>query len=159
MKLIQHIERWLRRILLAISMLTTAFLVVLIPLNIAVRALSGQGWGASVQIVELAMVIIIFFALAEAEARKEHVDVSLFTNMLGTRTRAVVRFFERLLYAAFATLLGYYTLLRAIRSFERDETMWAGVSVILQWPFRFILPIGLAALLLTIIVHHFKESS
>lgn len=158
MRVLRRIEEWLRHLLLAISVLTTAFLVIFIPLNIVLRTVAGRGWGGSVQVVELGMVIIVFFGFAQAEARKEHVDVELVTNMLGERVRAVVRVFERLIYVAFAGALSYYTFLRAIRSYVREETMWAGVTVISQWPFRFVIPIGLMVLCLTILLSRPKES-
>lgn len=157
MQALRRLEQWLRHGLMAISVLTTAFLVLFIPLNIVMRFVFGRGWGGAVQVVELGMVLIVFFGLAQAEARKEHVDVELVTNLLSQRLRAVVRVFERLIYLVFVGALSYYTLLRAMRSLARDESMWAGVVTISQWPFRFIIPVGLLVLCLTILVGAWKE--
>ena len=138
-------------VLNGISASVAIFMMVLVVLDVLIRTFYGRGISGSVQMVELGMLAVVFFSIASTQKLGEHVSVELVVNKLPTKYKNIVNLIMLLIYTIFSICLTYYTFQRANESFVQNEVMWMGVDVIPQWPFRYIIPIGLILLVLRLV--------
>ena len=87
------------------------------------------------------MVLVVFFPLAYVDRHKEHVFVTLFTDRLGAKTRAVLETVSLVIGIAAYSLIGWYGLQRAIMSTEVREYI-SGIIDVPIWLAKWIIPIG-----------------
>lgn len=87
------------------------------------------------------MVAVVFFPLAHVHSRKEHVFVSLFTDRLGTGTKAVLETFSLLIGITAYGLIGWYGLQRAISATAVREYI-SGIVDVPIWVSKWLVPIG-----------------
>ena len=138
-------------VLNGVSATVAIFMMILVVLDVLIRTVYGRGISGSVQMVELGMLSVVFFSIANTQKLGEHVSVELVVNKLPLKYQKVVALIMLSIYTIFSSCLTYYTLKRANESLAQGEVMWMGVDVIPQWPFRYIIPIGLFLLLLRLV--------
>ncbi|MCB2141222.1 TRAP transporter small permease [bacterium] len=131
---------------------TIAIIMMLIVVSdVMIRTITGQGISGSVQMIELGMLAVVFFAIANTQKLGEHVSVELIITKLPLKCQKILAIIMLLIYMTFTCVLTYYTFTRANESRVQGEVMWMGVEVIPQWPFRYIIPVGLFLLFLRLI--------
>ena len=138
-------------VLNGISASVAIFMMVLVVLDVLIRTVCGRGISGSVQMVELGMLSVVFFSIANTQKLGEHVSVELIVNKLTKKNKKLVELIMLSIYTVFSICLTYYTFKRANESLVQGEVMWMGVEVIPQWPFRYIIPIGLFFLILRLL--------
>ena len=138
-------------ILNGVSASVALFMMILVVLDVLIRTIYGRGISGSVQMVELGMLAVVFFSMANTQKKSEHVSVELVVNNLPVHYKKIVELIMLSIYTIFSICLTYYTFERANESLVQGEVMWMGVEVIPQWPFRYIIPLGLFLLILRLV--------
>jgi TRAP-type C4-dicarboxylate transport system permease small subunit len=138
-------------VLNGVSATVAILMMVLVVLDVLIRTVAGRGISGSVQMVELGMLAVVFFSIANTQKLGEHVSVELFVNKLTLKQQKIIAILMLAIYTAFSGILTYYTFERAKESLAHNEVMWMGVEVIPQWPFRYIIPMGFFLLVLRLI--------
>lgn len=87
------------------------------------------------------MVTIVFLGIAYTKVRNEHIAVDLLPDRLPDRQRAVVRIGLEVVTIGVLLVLAYYGWEAAMSAMERGQRA-VGITPILVWPFRFLLPLG-----------------
>jgi len=97
------------------------------------------------------MIMIIFPAVAWTQRRKEHVEVTLVTDLMPEQHRVVVAIFARLLTMATVAALAYYGWLAALEQWHRGEIAMGSITILI-WPMRFMVPLGMGMFFLQLAV-------
>ncbi|MBU1276369.1 MAG: TRAP transporter small permease [Proteobacteria bacterium] len=90
------------------------------------------------------MVAVVFFPLAYVQRKKEHVFITLFTERLSSRVKAVLDTFSLIVGFVAYGLIGIYSLQRAIMATEVREYI-SGIIDMPVWLSKWIIPIGCLA--------------
>ena len=90
------------------------------------------------------MVMVVFFPLAYVHQRKEHVFVTLFTDRLPRRRKAILEGISAILGLAVYALIGWYGLQKAVLATRVLEYI-PGIVDVPVWLSRWIIPIGCLA--------------
>lgn len=98
------------------------------------------------------MVATVFLPLAYVTATEGHLFVELFTSRLKKRPLAVLTFFTMLLTLLYLFAMIYWMIHEAIEQTKSGEAWETSVELVAVWPSRWLLPIGLGAMALVVIV-------
>ncbi|MBB3665525.1 TRAP-type C4-dicarboxylate transport system permease small subunit [Prauserella sediminis] len=141
----------LARAMSVVSVVGMLFVMLLVTYNVVLR-LSGQPEVRGiVEYVELAMAVLAFFALGEAERRRQHVSMSSVVDRLSGRTYRVVRFVGGLGAASVAVLLAWASWDVLAAALETGEYK-LGLVRLPMWPARVAVFAGFLILALEQIV-------
>lgn len=151
MNVFRKILSKLRFFFISVSAVVAVIMMLIILLDVTSRTITGRGINGSVQMIELGMLIVVFFATAQTQNLKEHVNVDLFVRILNPKMQRWLDVFMFFIYLVLCSILTYYTFGKAIESMKQGEVMWLGVDVMPQWPFRFIIPIGFFLMVLQLV--------
>jgi len=125
-----------------VSGLSLFCIIPLTTFDVLRRIITGHGLSATTQGVEMLMLATVFFALGEAQINKKHIDIGLLVDHLSSNIQAIYRIIVCVICMGLGFIFVVYTSIRVIDSMISAETMWMGLSTILIWPFRLIVPIG-----------------
>lgn len=134
-RLAARIIHGLSRTLAIVSMVGMAFIMSLIAYNIALRELGVPGVRGVVEYAELAMAVTAFFALGEAERRRQHVSVTALVDKLRGRAYFLVRMSAGIAAALVAVLLAWASWEVLTESLARGEYK-LGLVRLPMWPAR-----------------------
>ncbi|MFF5986463.1 TRAP transporter small permease [Prauserella flavalba] len=139
------------RALAVVSIVGMVFIMLLIVYNVVLRELGKQEVTGTVEYVELAMALTAFFALGEAERRRQHVSMTSFVDRLKGRAYRIVRLAGGFGAAFVAVLLAWasWTVLSA--ALETGEYK-LGLVHLPMWPARLAVFAGFLVLALEQIV-------
>jgi TRAP-type C4-dicarboxylate transport system permease small subunit len=90
------------------------------------------------------MVLVVFFPLAYVQRKKEHIFITLFTDWMPWRVKALLETVSVLIGFASFALIGFYSMQRAILATEVREYI-SGIIDIPIWLSKWIIPIGCLA--------------
>jgi len=96
------------------------------------------------------IVIAVFLPLAYVERRGAHIRVDLFAQFLPRAAQVALYVLACAIGLAFFGALAYQSLLDAWHSTQRQETVMSNFLFYI-WPARWALPIGFAAICLTLV--------
>lgn len=91
---------------------------------------------------EWSMVVFVALMLGAAQGRGEHIEVTVFSDMLPQRYNQLLRLIAMLLGVAILTRFGYVNLLETPDAFF--EEVYGSINHLPQWPPRFVFVIGIA---------------
>lgn len=120
--------------LLVLTLMTTA--------DTFMRYVFNAPFPASVEISQLIQPYVIFLPFAFALSSGSHVRVTLFTDKLKGRPKAIVDFIPFLIGSIFFTVMTYISWIRFYDSFRINETMLAAIRLY-WWVGKMAMPIGL----------------
>jgi TRAP-type mannitol/chloroaromatic compound transport system permease small subunit len=138
--------RAVSRALAVVAAATVIGLVTLTGLDVGSRLLTGRSLPGMIEYAEVLMVALVYLGMAEAQRTKVHVSVTLLLIRLTNRQAAMLRLLGSVIVLALISFITYATLGNAVRSFEAGEFRF-GITATPVWPARFLIPIGLAALM------------
>lgn len=104
------------------------------------------------------MILITFLGQGLTQRRREHLEVTLLTDLMPEMDRLGTVIGGRILTLLTVIALGYYGLLAALEQTHRGEIAMGSVTI-LVWPMRWIVPIGMgvfAAQLVIDLVRDFR---
>lgn len=148
----EKIVRGLTRILAILAAASIIVMVVAIAADVVVRNSTGGSLPGMIETAETSLVVSVFFGLAWAGVNGEHVAVTLLTDRFNKIWTRVVNIFIWALSSLFIAWLIYASTLRAMDSTRMLEERFG----LVRWPvypMRWVLVIGLVALLLVAILN------
>ncbi|WP_224407549.1 TRAP transporter small permease [Afifella sp. IM 167] len=126
-----------------ISAAATFILMAHVIVDVAMRYLANAPLPATIEIVSYWwMVLITFPALALTQRRREHVDLSLLTELMPARHRRVSIIMARVATLAVVLIIGWCGWLYALEQMARGEIAMGSVTIPI-WPTRFAVPLGM----------------
>lgn len=144
------LHRLVRLINLAFLSASGVFIVLMmlhITLDVVLRN-AGIAVQGSLEIVSFYyMVCLVFLPMGYVELHNEHIRVDLFVQMMPRMVQLALYVLACLLALVFFGMLGWQTLLDALKSTRAAETAMANFTFYI-WPARWALPVGFAGLCL-----------
>jgi TRAP-type transport system small permease protein len=134
-----RVDRALRRLshlLHALAGVTMLLLLLWTVADIIGRTFLARPLPGTVELTELAVVVLVYLGLARAEHERAHIAVDLLFVRLGTRTQLVVRVLAGLLSAAVVLVLTWRLL--AFSGQLRDGGFTTGVLSVPLYPVALI---------------------
>jgi TRAP-type C4-dicarboxylate transport system permease small subunit len=98
------------------------------------------------------MVAVVFLPVACVTFAEGHLIVELFTSWMAGRRLSLLNGFAGLATLAYLLFLITYTGAEAFRRTLEGEAWETSVDLVAVWPSRWLLPIGLAAMLLYVLI-------
>lgn len=98
------------------------------------------------------MVAVVFLPVACVTFAEGHLIVELFTSWMTGRRLSLLNGFAGLVTLAYLLFLVTYTGAEAVRRTLEGEAWETSVDLVAVWPSRWLLPIGLAAMLLYVLI-------
>ena len=90
-----------------LSCVCIAALALLVSIDVTARTVLNRPVQGTVELVELGMAILVFFALAYTAAKRGHVTIPLVTSHLPERVRSILGIFTSLVGAAFFAMISW----------------------------------------------------
>lgn len=130
-----------------LATLATILMMIAIVIDVVNRAVSGRSVPGILELSETALVAAVFLGMAYTGATNGHISVDLLTSKLPDKISRWLIAFGWVATAVILAWLLYATALRAVASTQSNEVRMGLVNWPL-WPARWIIVIGLAAMLL-----------
>jgi len=138
-----------------VSMLTTFLMMLLMVTDITLRFLFSSPILGAFEIVEVMMVVVVFFSFAQTQVKKGHVAVDVLTNLLPETIRRIFGVITLSLAVAMTAVATYANYLQTVTVMK--EKMTTAVLYIKVYPFYMVILIGMAVFGLTLIVDLLKN--
>lgn len=116
------------------------------------RFVDGRSIPGTIEITEVALVIVVFLGMLSAETSGSHVRTALFTERIPPRLARWVRVAGRLLALAVVGFLTYVTGVGAAKSVAEGQYQF-GLIRIPIWPAKLAVFIGFGLLAIAILSH------
>lgn len=151
--LLETFSAWVSKLALTLAALFLVLMALHITVDVALRFIIGTSFPGTLEVVSFYyMVGVVFLPLAYVELKREHISVDVLVGRFSARTQLALYLFAGLLGLVYFGLLGYQSLLDALRATSRQETAMANFTFYL-WPSRWALPVGFAAMCLAILAN------
>ena len=98
------------------------------------------------------MVLVVFFPLAYVQSKKEHIFITLFTDWMSERLKALLETVSVLIGFASFGFIGFYSMQRAILATKVREYI-SGIIDIPIWLSKWIIPIGCLAFCIELLLN------
>jgi TRAP-type C4-dicarboxylate transport system permease small subunit len=148
--------RWLQKASLALAGIggvCTILMMLQIVADVSARWLTGKPIGGTVEIFSVYyLVALTFLPLATVQLDQRHIAVDLFIHHFSPRMQRLLAIFVALLSIACTALLTWYGLLDAMESLSIGEVIETAASVMIIWPSKFVLVLGIGAMILVLLV-------
>ena len=151
--ILETLSAWISKAALVLSALFLILMALHITVDVTLRYVIGTSFPGTLEVVSFYyMVGVVFLPLAYVELKREHISVDVLVGHFSPRVQLVMYVFASLLGLVYFGLLGYQSLLDAIRATKGLETAMANFTFYL-WPSRWALPIGFSAMCLAILAN------
>jgi len=141
---------WTSRAGAVVGAVALAAMILLITAQVVSRRLLSRPLVVADELSGYLLVILTFTGLGYALLMGDHIQVTLFTDRLGARTRAWLRVAWCVIAAPYLALLVVRTTDLAWDSF-RHQTFSVSATNFLLWPIQAFVPLGLGVLLLQLL--------
>ncbi len=121
------------RLLSVVACGLIAIMVLVVAINVVGRLLFNQPLLGTVELVELMMVIVVFFAMSYTAVKRGHVIVDLVTSRLSRRNRAILRSITFFLSAGIFAVITYRGSVNAMYYAHHPDQ----ATTVLSVPFAF----------------------
>ncbi|MGO2112238.1 MAG: TRAP transporter small permease [Pseudoclavibacter sp.] len=135
-----------------ISALSIVVLMLAIAADVVMRTVTQASLPGMIELAESCLVIAIFFGLALAGTRGEHVSVTLLADRLNPAWNRVFDIAVWLCSSVFLAWMLWSSTQRAIDSTEQGEERF-GLIRWPMWPLRWVIVIGFAAILIVALLN------
>jgi len=142
--------RVLEPVMRAIAAIGILVLMLMTIANIALRT-TGRGITGVIEITEVLLVVIVFLGMTTAGRDGQHIRASLLTDRLPGEGSRGVRISAAVISLGILAWMISATTIRAIASVHAGEFRFGLVPVPI-WPARVVIPIGLAALAVVVVL-------
>ena len=100
----------------------------------------------------LYMVSVVFLPLAMSQQERGHVIVEVFSQFASPALLLWIDRFAQAVTATYVGFIGWWGMREAIRSTQRNEVITIISTDLPLWPTRWLLPLGLGAMLIVILL-------
>lgn len=142
------------RVLTWVATGALGIMVLFVVSNILARFLLKKPLPGSIEFIELAAVVVVFFALAYTEVRRGHVHIELVVSQLPRRAQAILASIMCFLAAAFFVAMGWRGGVLAWSHLFPSIRETYVLSIPFA-PFMFVIAFGSVVLALEMLVHVF----
>jgi TRAP-type C4-dicarboxylate transport system permease small subunit len=137
-------------------MLVVVVLLVHVVVDVTIRYATGQGLPGTIDFVgNWWMPALTFAALGAVERAGRQIEASFLRDRLDRRSGAVARTLSAVLSVFVCLAMGVAGFVGAMAHMERGEAAIGGLAFPI-WPARFLVPLGMLALLLGVLVPSLK---
>lgn len=143
---------WLSSILGVLATIATITMMIAIIGDVAARGITGASVPGLFELGETVLVAAVFLGMAYTGATNGHIAVDLLTERLPAAVARLLVLIGWVLTVAILTWLIYATTVRALASTKSNEMRMGLVNWPL-WPGRWLIVVGLAAMLLVAVVN------
>lgn len=143
---------WLSSVLGVLATIATMVMMIAIIIDVAARAITGASVPGLFELGETVLVAAVFLGMAYTGATNGHIAVDLLTERLSPALSRILVLIAWIATAVITAWLIYATGLRALASFKSNE-MRMGLVNWPIWPGRWLIVIGLVAMLLVALVN------
>lgn len=153
---LEHVSAFFSQIALGFSGLFLILMITHITIDVVLRFFFHIALHGTLEVVSFYyMVCIVFLPLAFVELKQEHISVDVLVNHFPPNIRLALYLTSCLLGVIYFSMLGYQSLLDAIKATQSQETAMANFTFYL-WPSRWALPVGFFAMDLAILANAMK---
>jgi TRAP-type C4-dicarboxylate transport system permease small subunit len=129
---------------------STFFLMCMTALHVILRKFTKLSVPGAMELTELSLVVIVFFAVAYLQTQGGHVRVDMLINKFPKRVQSFLEFVI-LLLSAVALFLMFYAAVLQVQS-QFISTQATNVLLIPIWPFVIVMAIGLVLYAISILL-------
>lgn len=145
---------WVGKVGLLLAFLSgIAMLLMMIAGSLDIIGTNMFGWPvpAAFEFMATMMVVVVFFALSLAQARKAHLRVEVIYNLMPAMVQYVLDILQYAVTAAFFGLIAYFGWKAAALGFSQGEYA-SGIVNFPIWPARFALAFGASMMTLQCLI-------
>ena len=102
------------------------------------------------------MVLAVFPGIALTQRRKEHVEVTLLSDLMPESHKSVIILAARVLTIITVGALAWYGWLAALEQMQRGEIAMGSITILI-WPMRFIVPLGFGLFFLQLLLDLYRD--
>ena len=149
--------RWLKGPTLisnSLAVVSGAGIVVLMfisVIDVVLRQFFSSGLGGAIEISEILLVAVVFLALMAGEMTNTHVRTPVLMERMSGRTASIMHLVGLIPATVFLGWATFQTALQGLHSAALGEFRF-GVIFVPIWPAKLIIPIGLAALTIAVVL-------
>ena len=150
---------WVTRQASNLAMIVLMAMVLLVVVDITLRRFFNSPLSWSFEVIEVLLVIVVFFTVAYCCITKGHISVDLLTSRLSKRGQAILEIFSYFLGIVLFVFMTYCSILSAFE--EIASHRMTGILQIPIYPFIFIVALGstlLALVLIAQLIHSIREA-
>jgi TRAP-type C4-dicarboxylate transport system permease small subunit len=136
---------WIHRFAAIIAVLSLIAITLMITTNIVLRSAGGVGIRGIIEINEILVAAIAYFAIGVAQWERQHVTITAPTSFLGPIGQSMVTRVGLTLALLYVLIADWEAVLMAAESYAAGEARWGLISVPI-WPGRIIVAVGLLML-------------
>lgn len=153
---VKFLLKWVPEALRFIGELGIIFMILIVIADVTMRTLFNYPIIGTLEVVTYwFMVAISFVGMWLAQKRREHISVTMLTDKFSAQGKFLHRMFSNFLTLAFLIALAWYGWFNALDNMARGE--FTGATHVVIWPMRFLVPITMAAFIITIILQTIDE--
>lgn len=141
-----------------LATLATVLMMIGIAVDVVFRTLYGRSVPGILELSETALVAAVFLGMSYTGATNSHIGVDLLTERMPPAVNRILLSISWAATSAFLLWMIWATIIRAMASTQSNELRMGLVNWPL-WPGRWIIVIGLAAMLLVSIVNLIRVAS
>ena len=146
-KIVEKINQWMA----TFSVVLIFIMMVSITVDVGLRFLAGAPITGVVELNRTLLVVVVFFTLGYAQARKQHINVEFLVNKLSEKRKILVISLGTLLALVIMAMITYGSISAAYTSTVEGEHE-VGLLNYPVWPGRIALAFGLFTLCLQYVV-------
>jgi len=119
--------------------------------SVASRGVLGYEFFGTVNIAEFSLVVITFLGLSWTQINQGHVSAQFFILHFPRRAQVITQVWIAVASLFFAVVLTSATWSSAVQGYTGHEIMIVGSEMVPVWPIRFVLPVGAALYVFTLL--------
>ncbi|MFC2031928.1 TRAP transporter small permease subunit [Chloroflexota bacterium] len=117
------------------------FMMMLVTVSVLGRYFFNRPITGTIELVSLMMVGVVFLGYAYAQRRRMHIRVTVITSRLGVKGNIISDSLFFTVTLAFFGMLGWWTMIDAIESWQIRETVQGLISIPV-YPAKMLIPIA-----------------
>lgn len=131
-------------------------MMLIVIADVAMRSIFNAPILGTLEVVTYwCMVTVSFVGMWLAQKRNEQISVTMLTDRFSAQGQLLHRLFGNLLTFLFLLAVGWYGWSSALDNMARGE--FTGATHVLIWPMRFLVPIGMLAFIITLVIQTVDE--
>ena len=134
-----------------VGILCVVVITFLITASVTKRHLTGDEIIATINIAEFCLVIIAFLGLSWTQIKRGHVAAEFFVSHFPKRGQRITQVATTVASLFFAVILVWASWVAAMRGYHNKELVVAAGIIMTMWPIRFVLPLGFALYIFTLL--------
>jgi len=133
----------LSRFFTILGMLSLLLVAFITTFSVGMRHVTGSEVIASINIAEFGLVIITFLGLSWTQINKGHVAAEFVFDRFSNNWKKILEVFICIISLFYMAILLWASWSIAMYGYDHSETTVATGRIIIIWPIRFVLPVGI----------------